>query len=122
MEVALEAAALDVTGRDDSRSRLGELLEPGVELVIQAMDLRRLRLSLPDVGVGDHVAYDPARRVPHRRGRDRDVHERSVLALAHRLEVVHPLAGPHPGEQLLALGALRGRRHRQVASADHLLA
>ena len=41
MEVALEAASLDVAGGDDPRSRRSEVGEPGVKLVIQAMDLRR---------------------------------------------------------------------------------
>ena len=60
MEIALEAAPLDVTGGDDPGSRRGELLEPGVELGVQTMDLRLLRLTFGDVGVGDHVADDPA--------------------------------------------------------------
>ena len=43
VEVALEAAPLDVTGGDDPGSRRGELLEPGVKLAVQTMDLRLLQ-------------------------------------------------------------------------------
>jgi hypothetical protein len=41
--------------------------------------------------------------------------------LADRLVVVQRLAGPHAREQLLALGALGRRRHREAAPAEHLL-
>ena len=58
VQVSLEATPLDVAGRDDPRPRRGKVLEPGVELGVQAMDLRRLRLALGDVRVGDHVSND----------------------------------------------------------------
>ena len=60
VEIALEATPLEVTGSDNPSSRRGELLEPGVELGVQPMDLRLLRLAFGDVGVGDHVAENLA--------------------------------------------------------------
>ena len=112
VEIALEATLLEVTGSDNPSSRRGELLEPGVELGVQTMDLRLLRLAFGDVGVSDHVAENLAGTVSDRGGCDRDVDKRSVLALTHGFVIVQRLAGLNPREQLLALGTLRRRRHR----------
>ena len=100
MEIALEAAPLNVGGRDDPRPGGAELLDPGVELVVQTVDLRLLRLPFGDVGVSDHVAEDPAGSVSDRGSGAR----------------------PHPHEQLLRLRALRTRRHRESATAKDLIA
>ena len=121
MEIALEAAALDVAGGDDPRARGGELPDPGVELVVQTVDLRLLRLPFGDVGVSDHVAEDPAGWVSDRGSGDRDGDERSVLSQAHGLVVVDPLARQHPREQVLRFRALRRWRHREPATTKHLL-
>ena len=121
VEIALEAAALDVTGGDDPRSRRGELREPGLQLRVQAMTLRLLQLALCDVRVSDHVADDPAGSVPYRGGRDRDVYERSVLPQPDGLVAAHRLARADPREQLLALRTLRRRCHGQAGPAQHLL-
>ena len=122
VQVALEAAPLDVAGSDDPRTRGGELFDPGAELVVQAVNLRRLRLALCDVGVGDHVAEHATGPVPHGRGRDRDRDERPVLAQTLGLVVVDRLSRPHPREQVLRLRAFRGRRHGKSTAAEHLVA
>jgi hypothetical protein len=122
VEIALEAAALDVAGGDDPRSRGGELLDPGVELVVQTVDLRLLRLPFGDVRVSNHVAEDPAGCVSDWGSGDRDGDERSVIPQAHGLVVVHPLARQHPREQVLRFRALRRRGHRESATTKHLLA
>ena len=121
VEVPLEAPTGDVAGGDDARARRGELLEPRVELVVQTADLRRLCLALGDVRVGDHVPDDPAGSVPDRCRGDRHVDERPILVQAEGFEVVHPLARGDALEELLGLGALRRRCHRQPARAEHLL-
>ena len=114
VEIALEAASLDVTRRDNPCSRRGELLEAGLEFCVQPMDLRLLCLSFGDVRVGDHVAETTAESVSDRSGCDRDVDERSVLALTHGFVVVQRLARLNSREQLLALGALRAAAPRVV--------
>ena len=92
-----------------------------MELGVQTVHLRLLCLAFGDVGVRDHVADHAAGSVSHRGGRNRDVDERSILALTHGFVVVNRLARTHPCEELLALRALGRRRHREVAAAQHLL-
>ena len=121
VQVALEPAPLDVAGGDDARPRRGELLEPGMQLDVEPMHLGLLRLALADVRVGDEVADVATRRVPDGRGRDRDGHQPPILALADGLVVVDRLARQHAREQVLALVALGGLRHREAGAAQDLL-
>jgi hypothetical protein len=89
-----------------------QFLKPGVQLGVQAMNLRLLRFAFGDVRVGHHVPDDPAGSISHRGGRDGDVDERSILPLPHGFVVVQRLARTHPLEQLLGLRTLPRRRHR----------
>jgi hypothetical protein len=90
--------------------------------VDQRLEPLLLLPALRDVGVGDEVADDAARCIAHGGGRDRDGDEPAVLALAVGLVVVDRLAGHDAAEQVLALRALGGRRHRQAGAAEDLVA
>ena len=90
--------------------------------VDQGLEPLLLLLALGDVGVGDQVADHAAGPVPHRRGGDRDRDELAVLSPPDGLVVVDRLACPHAHEEVLALRALRVRRHRQPLAAEDLCA
>jgi hypothetical protein len=92
-----------------------------VEFGVQPVHLRLLRLALRDVGVGDHVANAAPGAVPHCRGCDGDGDQRAVLAQANSVKVVDRLTAQHALEELLGLGALVRRRHREASAAQHLL-